>query len=627
VKALVLAAVLAAAPNPIQAENALPATPGWGARPETTDIEGYVDPASAAPGETLGFHVASKLGGARYRIEVYRLGWYGGGGARLVTCLPGCSDDRAAPPPSPPQVDPATGVFRAAWPQTDALPVPPDWVSGYYEARLRLTSGDEAGQFYSVYFVVREPALRQSAILVQVPVNTWQAYNNWGGKSLYDFNSDGGLRASRVSFDRPYAVGVPGAQATPLPWEIQLVRFLEREGYDVSYQTDADADRDPSSLLQHRLVMTAGHGEYWTAAMRDAFDSGRDHGTNLAFMGANNAYWRVAYEDGRRTIAGNKLPGDLFRDLQPPRPECQLVGVQFEGEFGRADYAVAPGALADPWLAGTGFDAAATLPDLVAPEHDQLPVPLPTGCVHPGLTVLFHADGPPPADAVRYTAPSGARVFASGTMQFAWGLDSYGTELFGHGPADPRLQRFMRNALDDLLRPAPPTSVTAVAGPGRVDVTVQRGADPRVREVVVVRSDGEGAGAVVCRVPGSPCRDAVRGHRTYRYAATIVDDWGQSMQVQSAPVTVPNAAPRVTLSGPRAARAGARLSYRARASDLDGDALVYSWRLDGRALPGRTSRLSLVVRRPGRHRVAVVVRDGQGGVTVGLVALRVRSKR
>src|SRR5919199_2367469 len=230
-------------------------------------------------------------------------------------------------------------TFRAL-----GLVVPPDWVSGYYEARLRLTAGTQAGRFYPVWFVVREPALRASAIVVQVPVNTWQAYNNWGGRSLYDFNS-GGARASRVSFDRPYAVRVPGAQASPLPWEIQLVRFLEREGYDVSYQTDADTDRDPASLLRHRLVMTAGHSEYWTKAMRDGFESARDHGTNLVFTGANNAYWQVRYEDGRRTIVGYKSLADpiagpaletiRFRDLAQPRAECALVGVQFkeEGEF------------------------------------------------------------------------------------------------------------------------------------------------------------------------------------------------------------------------------------------------------------------------------------------------------
>ena len=141
-------AVLASPPaalgqaNPIQVENARPATPGWAAVDETTSIEGYADRTSVAPGETIGFHVVAHEAGARYRIQIFRLGWYGGGGARLVACLPGCDADRAAAFPPPPPVSLPTGELRAGWPRTDGLGIPDDWVSGYHEARIVLTAGD-----------------------------------------------------------------------------------------------------------------------------------------------------------------------------------------------------------------------------------------------------------------------------------------------------------------------------------------------------------------------------------------------------------------------------------------------------------------------------------------------------
>lgn len=380
---LLFSSAAARGANRIQIENARPGTFAWASIRPTAEIEGFADQASVTPGGVLGLHVGGDPAAApRYRIDFYRLGWYTGAGGRLLACLPLCGGDRETiARPALPTPDPQTGEARAGWPLTDTLNVPADWLSGYYEARIVVTAGRAAGQAHPVYFVVQE-RLRRSPILVQVPVNTWQAYNNWAGKSLYNFNSTGGLRANHVSFDRPYALPpVPGAQATPLPWEIQLVRFLEREGYEVSYQTDVDTDRNPGSLLQHRLVMTAGHSEYWTMTMREGFDTARDLGTNLAFIGSNNAYWHVRYKDDRRTLVGYKAWGDpiadpaqktvLFRDLG--RPECALIGVMHLDSLGRTDYAVNPATLDDPWFANTGLTASSTpaLAQLVVGRHAQ----------------------------------------------------------------------------------------------------------------------------------------------------------------------------------------------------------------------------------------------------------------
>ena len=266
------------------------------------------------------------------------MGWYPGAAPPRLACVPSCSGSVAgAARPTPPP-DPATGRVVAGWPVTDSFAVPAGWSSGYYVARLVLTSGPYAGRGNLVPFVVRAARGVRSAILVQASVSTWQAYNSWGGKNLYVGGSVGGVPANRVSFDRPYrAVGVGGQSL--FDWEIQVARFVEREGYDVSYTTDVDVARDPSSLLGHELDLVAGHDEYWSREQRDGYEAARDAGVDLAFIASNTGFWQVRYEDDHRTIVGYKAYAPdpfpdrsretvLFRDLDQPRPECQLLGVQ-----------------------------------------------------------------------------------------------------------------------------------------------------------------------------------------------------------------------------------------------------------------------------------------------------------
>jgi PKD domain len=645
---LALAALLAqtgsgrsrSAANPIQAENALPGTSAWYvAQAPPPSVEGYTSESSVAPGDVVHLRV-STAPAARYRVEVYRLGWYGGAGGRLIGCVPGCTSDELGVVRGDPGPD-SNGETVAGWPVTDELRIPADAVSGYYVANLVLTSGSYRGEASTVFFVVRPAPGNHSAILVQVPVNTWQAYNNWGGKSLYDFNSTDLAPANRVSFDRPVA---PGGQ-WPVVWEVPLIRFLEREGYDVSYQTDLDTHLRPGSLLDHRLVMISGHDEYWTKEMRDAFEAARDAGTNLAFMGANAGYWQVRYEDGGRTIVGYKSNADpiadpalrtiLFRDLG--RPECQLEGVMHQGGFRHAtdenlDYRPTVEGLADPWLAGTGFDSSSVVRDVVGREWDTVPGVPPSGCAPPTLRVLFHySGGSGEASAVRYVAPSGARVFASGSLQFAWGLDTFATEEEGHAnPPDPRLQQFMRNALADLTRPAPPATVAPGLAGRTVSVGLPAPLDPRIEEVAVYRHEGSEPFAVadavqVCRgAPSAACVEAAPpGHRTYVYAAVAADRWGQSAAAYSVPLTIPDVAPVVRLEASRHCRRGTREVLVARATDRDGDALTYRWVVDGRVLSGRGATTSARMRRRGLHRVTVVVSDGHGRTTRARALVRV----
>lgn len=448
--------------NPVQRENSLPGTPGWEIPADAgTFIRGYASETSIAPGQSFHLHVAAPPG-ARYRVLVYRLGWYGGVGGRLIMCVPGCGSSRAAiaqPPPAAP--DPATGLFRVPWRVTDQLEVPAGAVSGYYEAELQIVGGAHAGAVGSVPLIVRpSPAAPASAVLVQVPVNTWEAYNPWGGKSLYQFGT--GRHAVEVSFDRPYDQRMFDNMVTNL--ELPWVRFLERNGIDVSYQTDVDTDTAPGSLLGHRLVFAIGHDEYWTQGMRDAFNRALASSTNLMF-GSDSADWRMRYADGGRTIAEWRDPAvDPARNRSLDNgffaafgePECQLMGVEHQWAAQRgltapptAYTVTGPGS--DPWLAAAGLAPGDVIQGVVGYEWDSLIPGCFKGQVVPLMTALL-----PGSDGVRHTvnmvratAPSGGRVFAMGTMELAWALDG----LDGHF-ADPQVTAFVKAALRDLTRPA-----------------------------------------------------------------------------------------------------------------------------------------------------------------------------
>ncbi len=298
-------------------------------------------------------------------------------------------------------------------------------------------------------------------MLVQQPVTTAQAYNNWGGKSLYTSNSTDSEAAVKVTFDRPYqAWKAANLNARwPFGWDYQLLRFLEREGVDVAYTTDVDTHREPWSLFGYRLLMTSGHDEYWTREMRDGFDDALARGVNLACMGANTAYWQMRFEDDERTMVeyrwraqdpepSRALKTEMFRNLKPARPECLLWGVQYQDGLTAPrqpprHYELTRESEGHSWLAGTGLHWPATLSGLVGYEWDALQ----SGLEPPDATVFFHYDNElSNADALAYRAPSGSLVFATGSLQFSWGLDDWGAP----GHADERLARFMRNALGDL---------------------------------------------------------------------------------------------------------------------------------------------------------------------------------
>ena len=267
-------ATSATAANPVQRENSRPGTPGWEIPASAgTVITGYASETSVAPGHSFHLYVAAPPG-SRYRVLVYRLGWYRGVGGRLIMCVPGCRSSHAAiaqPPPTTPGS--VTGLFRAPWRVTDRVEISPDAVSGYYEAKLEIVGGVYAGAVGSVPLIVRQsPAAPASAVLVQVPVNTWEAYNRWGGKSLYQFGSS--MHAFEVSFDRPFDQQEFYNMVTRL--ELPWVRFLERNGIDVSYQTDVDTDRAPDRC-KRALSPPASYKGTWAIRVLNCSGSRTSH--------------------------------------------------------------------------------------------------------------------------------------------------------------------------------------------------------------------------------------------------------------------------------------------------------------------------------------------------------------
>ena len=581
---LLLLVPLQAGANPITDENAQTGTPQstwYRTHADLTDIAGYSTKTTVAPGESIGFAVSTNK---TYRVIIYRLGWYGGNGAREMACLPSCTTSTSGVNRTTPNPNAVTGEVDANWPvQTGmSMTIPTNWTTGEYVAEYVITSaGSTQNQARYSPFVVRStaPQAQASKILVVVPHNTYLAYNKFGGTSAYVNETNGhvysGEHATKVSLNRPYHTREWS------DWDYPMLRFLEREGYDVSYVADADVDANPNILQQHQMVIVSGHSEYWTKNMRDGFQNARDNGVSLFFAGGNDAFWQVRYEDSscadddtvcnnpgdRRTMVIYKMrEGDpvdpitdptlktiRFRELN--RSECELQGgVQWEdpGYFpddGYANTTVTAAGAADRWMQGTGLTTGSTIVGMAGTEFDSFW----PDCQTPAApTILFQYKGDQPvpntdATSVKYQTPgSGARVFSSGNLHFSFTLDSWrwNPALFtGIPPQDTRMQQFTRNVLGDMQRPAPPTAINVSQAGSSVQTTVTPKTDSRITSYKIYRHAGTGSFlpsdsgvTLVCQNATGSCTDNPAAG-TYRYAAVAVDQWNDSEAALSSAFT------------------------------------------------------------------------------------------
>jgi hypothetical protein len=428
-----VAKVSTAAPEPkpasaswVIAENQRLGTPAWriSRRANSGAIEGFADRDSAVAGSPVGLHVST--GSPSFHVEAYRMGWYGGTGARLVwrsTETPG----RSQPPP---RVDPVTHAVDCPWPAN--LTVTPDanWPPGDYLLKLVATAG---AQHY-IPLTVRDDA-STAAFAIQNAVTTWQAYNRWGGFSLYAGATKGGgssfaNRARVVSFDRPYDFGDGAADF--LGNELPLVELAEARGLDVTYWTDIDLHQRPDLLAHHRALLSLGHDEYWSTAMRVGAEAARGRGVNLAFFGANAVFRHIRFAPSplgpdRHEIAYKSASEDPLRASQPAevtvnwrdppvnRPENALLGEEYECNPTKADMAFVD--LGNWVLAGTGLRAGDQVANVVGPEYDRY-VPTPTA--PSGVEIVAHSPlrchGHPSYSDMTYASfPSGAGVWDTGT--------------------------------------------------------------------------------------------------------------------------------------------------------------------------------------------------------------------
>jgi hypothetical protein len=418
----------------IARENALPGTSAWRIRdPETNgEIAAYTDRDGYAAGAVVRVSVSADPPG-NFTWEVFRMGGYRGMGGRLYAQ----GGPIAAPRQAEPSFDPTTGLVVAGWPSTFSVSTRHNdgkpWLTGVYLVLLTKDDGEQT----AAIFILRDDS-RDAQVAVHFPTATYQAYNDFGGESLYTSTHGlSGGKARKVSLDRPFSRQYGNGTGTFLYQEHEAVIWLEDHGYDVEYVSSLDIGGENGRIGNHRLFMLVGHEEYATMAEFDRLESAFARGTSLAFLTGNTLYWQIRYENNDRVIVGYKdhaLDEDPMRLTNPRlvttrfsrspvnRPENQLVGTMSDGSFIEqpADWVVTN---ADHWVyANTGLGNGSRIPDLVFTEWDSL---VNNGLTPQGITTLASSQitnniplTPSRHEATIYER-GGSFVFAAGTIFFS----------------------------------------------------------------------------------------------------------------------------------------------------------------------------------------------------------------
>jgi len=484
--------------NPIVAENRLPGNPPsqWQiADAGDSTIQGYATDISVTNGGTLYFKINTSA--TAYTIKIYRLGYYQGNGARLIASInPSAKLPQSQPAPI---TDSTTGLIDYGnWAVSAAWQVPTNAVSGVYFAKLTRSDTGGASQ---IVFIVRNDS-STSDILFKTSDTTWQAYNAYGGNSLYVGGPVG--RAYKVSYNRPFITASPTAGGTSgnteHDWlfnaEYPMIRWLEANGYNVTYTTGLDADRQPGALLlQHHLITSLGHDEYWSGMQRTNFENALAAGVNLAFFSGNEMSWKIRWEpsiDGSNTpyrtmvcykesLANAKIDPNptwtgYWRDprFSPPadggRPENRLTGTLSVVNDSGTSYTMQVPAqysanrfwrnttIASLPKGGTGNLGGGTLGYEwdVAPDNGFRPpgLMLLSSTSVTNVPVLQGDDLDYETDVAThnltlYRAPSGAFVFGAGTCQWSWGLDT--NHYDSYSSSTPAISVAMQQATVNLF--------------------------------------------------------------------------------------------------------------------------------------------------------------------------------
>lgn len=583
--------------NPIVCENSKPGTPmsQWDVQ-GTGDptIQGFATSMSVNVGQTITFKI--KTDATSYHIDILRLGYYQGDGARLITTI----QPSAQLPQTQPDclTDSSTGLIDCGnWGVSASWTVPTTAVSGVYIAHL---VRDDTGGDSQIPFVVRDDA-SHSGVLVQTNDETWQAYNDYGGNSLYTCTVAcppgkplAYKAAYAVSYNRPWegSIQVDGGRSYFWYAEYQMVRWLEENGYDVSYTSEVDIDNSGALLNNHKVLLAAGHDEYWSANQRAHVTTARDAGLNLAFFTGNEIFWKTRYApsiDGSntpsRTVVSYKEthfnspvdPQDpatwtgSWRDprFSPPadggNPENSLGGQYFVVNAGTTDITV-PSTYSDLRLwrntqvatlqpgqsltlsPGTGLlgyewdidDDNGFRP----PGEFDLSSTTATGLqifTDYGSTTVNN--GTETHHLTMYRAPGGALVFGAGTVQWSWGLDN--TNAWhqintdpSRNPPDPNVEQATVNLLADMgVQPltllsglVPATQSADTTPPTSIITSPTNGASAQDgTSMTITGTATDAGGGVVAGVEVS-----TDGGQTW-HPATGTSDWSYTWTVHGEP--------------------------------------------------------------------------------------------
>ncbi|SEB56722.1 Ig-like domain-containing protein [Nocardioides exalbidus] len=551
--------------NKIACENSKP-----GADPAEWDIfgagaasiQGFATDISVNVGQRIDFKI--KTSASAYTIDIFRTGWYQGLGARKIASV--------APSVSLPQNQPncitdvATELYDCGnWAVSASWNVPSTAVSGVYLAVLQQSNGDRS----HITFVVRDDS-STSDIVVQTSDPTWHAYNTYGGSDFYQGAANG--RAYKISYNRPFNTrGTAYGRDFYFGTEYPLVRFLERNGYDVSYMAGVDTDRRGNLIKNHKTFISMGHDEYWSGAQRANITAARDAGVNLQFLAGNEGYWRTRYESSadsshtayRTLVSYKETWSDAKIDptaewtgtWRDPRfasrangggsPENELIGTAYMVNFSDLALTVRQdeGKLRlwrNTGLASMTGPSTTLAPHTVGYESNE---PLDNGFGPPGLIKLSTTTGAVPEylrdfgktvtpgttthNLTLYKAPSGALVFSAGSVQWVWGLDATHDSEYRDAVADTRMQQAQVNLLADMG--AQPTTLmtglaaasksTDTAGPTVAITSPAAGAAQKNGDRVTVTGTASDAAGRVAGVEVS-----TDGGTTWR-AATGTTSW------------------------------------------------------------------------------------------------------
>jgi hypothetical protein len=483
-----------AAANRTATENARPGSRDWQltrvgthtpGKLRSTKVEGYCSAQSVRPGGDLQVMISASPP-VPVLLEVFRMGYYGGLGARLVETI-GPFDAATQPTPDAGE----RGVRACGWIPSASIHVTEDWVSGVYIGRLSTRPASSttvaSWQSYIIFIVTDdEPA----DVLFQCSDNTWQAYNGWPeADSLYTQGRNGTSLHDDydVSFDRPYGrqAQFESVVCDPLSigsgeflsLEFPAAYWLEQHGYSVRYVSNSDMVT-PAAGTGCKVLMSLGHDEYWDMRQFESVRALRDAGMSLLFLSGNSVCWVSPLTHGRRTLARKGRYGDQAHEgakdsveRSGPFPitgnpdEGLLMGARNTlGVMGGGDWRCE---LPDHWLfEGTGMAKEDTIPGLVGWEFHADP---PTPEEVPGLTVVgcgqafLVGETAQPYTSTVYPIEKGggAFVFNASTIFWAQGLASPPGHVLPwshwsrpHGP-DARVQKMTDNLLRRALRRGP----------------------------------------------------------------------------------------------------------------------------------------------------------------------------